>query len=246
MIKKVPQVFLHVICIAFAARAQEDCPGKKLSIQPFVAGFPDRDSLTVSEILAAGKLSTKYPGFEITGFEIGTGGNCLSEEGLYVAWRCDSNHISGEAVKLLKGAGAGRDYVFDHIHLRNKSGQRFCAGQFPVHVSNPLKGSSAKVFVAGHPNAANLKLSELIKAGKLSIDDNSYEISAFVLSTIGGKMPTYVEVKNEGAGFNGEVGKYIAAGIPGQTFFFYRFLIRDKAGNIYSLDQQLKIVVQKE
>jgi hypothetical protein len=138
MIKKVVQGILLLFLIAAAGHAQEKCPFPPSTAKPFIAGHPDRDSLSVEDILGASKLSTKISGLEIISFHIGTGNGCVGGSGLYTELRCNSNELTSEAARLLK-CSQGQTFYFDHVHASNQAGEMYCLKPTSIFVKKPIE-----------------------------------------------------------------------------------------------------------
>lgn len=133
MIKKVLQGILLLFLIAVSGHAQE-CPFPPITVKPFIAGYPDSDSLSVEDILRSRKLATKISGLEVVSFHIATGNGCVGGGGLYTEEHCNSNELTSEAAGLLKRAPPGQQFYFDHVHAINKEGKMYCLKPISIHI----------------------------------------------------------------------------------------------------------------
>lgn len=248
MSKKAPRGSLLVfLClITLNCLAQQKCPFRSISARPFFAGYPDRDSLLVTEILGTRKLATKLDGFEVISFEINTSG----EGALYTEARCNSNEITSEAAALLKRAATGQKLFLDHVHAANNSGQIYCLQTVPFYISkSPIPESCPtlpyKAFIAGHPDSTRLTVDQLLKSGGLGTTANGYEIISFAVGTTTsrGGLVWCGEIRNTNADFSTDTKGLIGQGKPGQTFFIDAIRLKNKAGQVFCLDS-FKLVIR--
>lgn len=247
MIKKVLQgsILLFLFCVTVNCKAQEKCPFPSTSIEPFFAGYPDRDSLLVTEILRTGKLSTKYVGFEVIGFHISTDGNCLGS-GLYTEVHSNSNDITGEAVALLKRVTPGQKLFLDHVHIADNSGQIYCSPAVSFYISKPKAIATDscptlpyKVFIAGHPDSTHLTVNQLLQGGRLVTNVNGYEITRFVIGTsvTRGAVIWCGEISNTGAAFSEEIKSLLRHLKPGHVFLIDAVYAKNQAGQTFCLEK---------
>ena len=244
MNRKVLQGILFLFLVALNSHAQE-CPLKSISVKPFIAGYMGRDSLTVAEILNAGKLATKNNGFEVLSFYLGTGNGCVGGGGMPVEIHCKSNDLTGEAYQLLK-RGAGRTFFFSHAHARNSLGEMYCLAPIAVHLKEPKLATpcvsiAAQAFIAGHPGATSLSVSEILQGGKLSISTEGYDIVSYACGSFG---PGWMnEITCSGIGFSPDATQMIKSARPGQTFLFSQINVKDRAGKIFCIDS-FKLIIK--
>jgi hypothetical protein len=244
MIKKILRDSL-LISLCFAALnslAQQKCPFKSISINPFFAGYPDRDSLLQTEILGTRKLAIKNDGFEVISFQITTDGNCIGGA-LYTEVHCNSNEITSEAAALLKRAEPGQKLFLDHVRAANDSGQIYCLQTVPFYISKPKVKDSCptlpyKAFIAGHPDATRLTVAQLLKGGRLVTNASGYEITGFVIgaSVTRGAMIWCGEISNTGADFSDEIKNLLRNLEPGHVFLIGNVYVRNQAGQTFCLD----------
>jgi hypothetical protein len=251
MIKKVLQgsIVLFLCFVTLNSHTQEKCPFPSTTIKPFVAGYPHRDSLLVTEMLRAGKLDTKYDGFEVISFHISTDGNCLGS-GLYTEVHSNSNDFTGEAIALLKRATPGQKLFLDHVHLVNNSGQIYCSPAVSFYISKPNATATCptlpyKAFIAGHPDSTRLTVDQLLKGGRLVTNVNGYEITSFVIGTsvTRGAVIWCGEIRNTGADFSDEIKNLLRHLKPGHVFLIDAVNVRNQAGQTFCLEK-IKMTVR--
>lgn len=82
------------------------------------------DSVSVEEIMAAGRPVCLHNAFEIVSFTIAIGGNCLGE-GLYTEVGCPSATFTDQAIFLIRRLSPGARFFTDNVRVKNKAGEEF-------------------------------------------------------------------------------------------------------------------------
>lgn len=113
---------LFTILSTFTAIAQQNCAGKVVPYKTSIAGCTD--SVSVEDILRAGRIESVNKAFTIISFTLSTGGNCMID-GLYTSTNCASASFSTQAIELIKRLPPGRKFYLDCVRVRNIIGQEF-------------------------------------------------------------------------------------------------------------------------
>ncbi|MDF2190020.1 hypothetical protein [Paraflavitalea sp. CAU 1676] len=112
--------FLGLLLLSFLTIAQTGNPLKQLPYSITIGGRAD--SLTIEEIITAGKPVSSHPAFEIISFKtgfIGSGTPCFSETD------CPDGLFSGMALSGIRHMEPGSRMVVSRIRVKNKIGQEF-------------------------------------------------------------------------------------------------------------------------
>lgn len=71
MTKNVAMILLvGTFCFAISGSGQENCELNLAELNPLVPGFEGKDTITLSDMLNAGKLVTKLKGLEVVSFHM--------------------------------------------------------------------------------------------------------------------------------------------------------------------------------
>lgn len=111
--------FLCLFLAPFLTIAQADRRKTMLPWKFTIAG--STDSITVDEILSAGKLECSHKAFEIIDFTLAAGGDCL-KDGLYAGANCPSLPFTASARQLIRRLRPGKHLYMDKIRIRSRSG----------------------------------------------------------------------------------------------------------------------------
>lgn len=101
--------------------AQVHSREKPLRVDITIAGRTD--SITIDEILSAGKLECPHKAFEIVSFVVASGGICVGGGGLYTEASSHSATFSPLARQLIQRFSPGHRFYITNIKLRNQAGQ---------------------------------------------------------------------------------------------------------------------------
>jgi len=118
----------------------------KLIIAPYsicLNGLVEKDSLTLDELLTAGGIECCFAGLKVISFTMGSGGNCLGPQGMYLESASKTDQFTEQMIRIFKLYPKGYPIWFDNVIVKNMKGETFLLKTKTIFIiANPMKESS--------------------------------------------------------------------------------------------------------
>jgi hypothetical protein len=119
--------------IVFSKFVSNECNGRQIAYKSFIAGFENRDLLSIDDIIKSGKSESANKAFTILSFKIGFGGDGLTN-GMPAEMFIEKNLLTQCHKKILEKLRTRAILYFDCIEAKNKIGEIYFLKSFSVRL----------------------------------------------------------------------------------------------------------------